>query len=129
MKLQAVERPITLSRNWVIFASQESAQPSWGLVAALRLYNLMETTSAEESAIRMWQDVTSGRRDLISDDNEQACRASALYICEVLIRRAERSLEAVGRRTPVQQCIRTLWIEELVVARAVRARICNGEGF
>lgn len=117
-------------RDWVIFLTPEYARPSWRLITALRLYNLVSgAEGVEESNIQIWRDVTLGKRERVSDSNEESCRESILYMCEVIISRAQRTLDKMVSCSSVQQSIRTLWMEELLVAQAVRESMRKGDEF
>ncbi|KAL4067610.1 hypothetical protein V8B97DRAFT_1949899 [Scleroderma yunnanense] len=116
--------------DWVIFSTPEYARPSWRLTTALRLYNLMSgKDDIEESDIQIWRDVTLGKRERVSESNERSCRESILHICEVVMNRAQRRLDGLVTCSQVQQSIRTLWMEELLVAQAVKDSMCRGDGF
>lgn len=88
-----------------------------------------ETENIEESGIRVWRDVTLGKRERVSDSNEQSCRECILHICEVVISRAQRRLDGMMDRSHVQQSIRTMWMEELLVGQAVRESVYKGDEF
>ncbi|KAI6150781.1 hypothetical protein BKA82DRAFT_4119678 [Pisolithus tinctorius] len=113
----------------VLFSTPDSAQVSWPLIAALRLHHLMGTAIEIDNDIQLWRDVIAGRRELVSDDNEQSCRDSILHICDEVIGRAQRVLEMNIGQSLEQQYIRSLWAEELFVARAVKESVYRGDAF
>ncbi|KAI6039057.1 hypothetical protein EDC04DRAFT_2569071, partial [Pisolithus marmoratus] len=118
--------------DWVLFSTPDSAQVSWPLIASLRLHHLMGTAIEIDSDVQLWQDVVGGRRERISDDNEQSCRESILHICEVVTGRAQQVLEMDLGQSHGQQYIRnirSLWVEELFVARAVKESVYRGDVF
>lgn len=115
--------------DFVLFSTQDSAQVSWPLIAALRLHHLMGTATGIGNDIRLWQDVIAGRRERISDDNERSCRESLLHVCEIVIGRAKRVLEMITGQSLEQQYVRSLWVEELFVARATKESIYAGDAF
>ncbi|KAI6109828.1 hypothetical protein F5141DRAFT_810654 [Pisolithus sp. B1] len=113
----------------VLFATPDSAQVSWPLIAALRLHHLMGTATEIGNDIQLWPDVIAGRRERISDDNERSCKESILHVCEVVIGRAQRVLQMNTRQSLEQQYIRSLWAEELSVARALKESVHRGDAF
>ncbi|KAI6167036.1 hypothetical protein EDD17DRAFT_1469443 [Pisolithus thermaeus] len=113
----------------VLFATPDSAQVSWPLIAALRLHHLMGTATEIGNDIQLWRDVIAGRRERISDDNERSCRESILHVCEVVIGRAQRVLQMNTGQSLEQQYVRSLWAEELSVARALKESVHRGDVF
>ncbi|KIJ69446.1 hypothetical protein HYDPIDRAFT_106062 [Hydnomerulius pinastri MD-312] len=125
--------------NWVLHSTKDSAQPSWRLITALRLHHLVVGAgTAEDDTIQVWRDVIAGKRERISDDNEQLWRGTVVHLCDVVVSRAEQNLRsssggfASGQDTWVpwmHENIRTLWREELLVARAVKESVLRGDEF
>ena len=81
------------------------------------------------AASRQWRDTILGHEEEVSEENERACKESVGKICEVVIKRAERGTEAVkeAMRTEIEEryqnglvAVKTLWLEEQVVAKAMR---------
>lgn len=77
-----------------------------------------------------------GQRDVVSQENEIAWRATLLDICETLTVRATSGVAAVGRLSLgdpwsvwMKDAIKALWREEDEVARAVAASVRAGEEF
>ncbi|EPQ58137.1 SET domain-containing protein [Gloeophyllum trabeum ATCC 11539] len=130
--------------DWTVHSSPKPAHPSFRLISALRLYHSVQvpTTSIPrnpDEVLDRWRDTLMGRHDSISPENEQAWRGTLLDICRKVIRRARKTLEemnssrpeqdADGWRQYAQDCIKTLWREELEVAEAVIVSVVNGEEF
>jgi hypothetical protein len=83
------------------------------------------------AASRQWRDTILGHEEEVSEENEQACKESVGKICEVVMKRAERGTEAVNeamrtepeieeRYQNVLVAVKTLWLEEHAVAKAMR---------
>jgi len=83
------------------------------------------------AASRRWRDTILGHEEVVSEENERACKESMVMICEVVIKRAERMTEAVkeAMRTGIEEfeewyrnvlvAVKTLWLEEQTVAKAM----------
>jgi len=129
--------------DWTLHASPKPAHPSYRLITALRLYHLLPSSTpsalSRDELIGPWQDTLLGQRDLVSEENEAAWRGTLARICEILMRRAEAGISALevhthaAGRVPwlawMLDNIRTLWMEEAVVAAAVAKSIREEEQF
>ena len=78
------------------------------------------------AASRQWRDTILGHEEEVSEENERACKESVGKICEVVIKRAERGIEAVKdamraevRYPDVLVAVMMLWYEEQTVAKAM----------
>ncbi|KAG8217501.1 SET domain-containing protein [Butyriboletus roseoflavus] len=125
--------------DWTLHSTPDSAQPSWRLITALRLYHFVVAIgSADEGTIQPWRDVVTGKRHRVSCENEQSWRTTVVLLCDMLIKRAEKSIllgsaqnknkEATWARW-MSENIQSLWREELFVARAVRESMLRGDEF
>lgn len=120
-------------------STADSAQPSWRLIAALRLYHLVVAIgSADEDATQPWRDVVTGKRDCVSSENEHSWRKTAVLLCDLLIDRAENSIAQDSAQEKngednwagwMSENILSLWREELFVARAVKENVLRGDVF
>lgn len=129
-------------RDWTLHASPQPAYPSFRLIAALRLYHLAlstENSNPTDKVIDHWQDTLLGRRDVISDENEVAWRATLRDICQTVGDRARGSIDkldgasedgsSAGWFAWMKRNIWTLWREEQLVAAAVAASVAGGKQF
>jgi hypothetical protein len=80
------------------------------------------------AASRGWRDTILGHEEEVSEENERACKTSVGKICEMVIKRAERGIEAVkeamGTKSEetyrfVLVAVKMLWLEEQAVAKAM----------
>jgi vacuolar-type H+-ATPase subunit I/STV1 len=80
------------------------------------------------AASRRWRDTILGHEEEVSEENEKACKESVGEICEVVINRAGRGIEAVQEemRTESEEwyrkvlvAVELLWLEERAVAEAM----------
>jgi hypothetical protein len=80
------------------------------------------------AASRRWRDTILVHEEEVSEENERACKESVGKICEMVIKRAERGIEAVkeAMRTESEERFRSvlvavmiLWFEEQTVAKAM----------
>ncbi|KAF9227942.1 SET domain-containing protein [Gyrodon lividus] len=142
LRLGEIVKDVLLAEGYwgqVISHRGYSAQPSWRLITALRLHHLVVNVgSAEDDNIQAWRDVVAGKRERICDDNERACRDTVVFMCDVLINRAEHYLvsgsteDIIEHDTWIQWMqgnIQSLWREELFIARAVKQSILRGDEF
>lgn len=128
-----------LQSNWTLHSTPDSAQPSWRLITALRLYHLAVTVgSADEDAIQPWRDVVTGKRCRVSSENEQSWRKTVVLLCDMLIKRAEKyiALDSTQNKHKedtwarwMLENIQSLWREEVFVAKAVRESMLRGDEF
>ena len=81
----------------------------------------------------MWRDTLIGKRYIISEQNEQAWRATLSNICESIIQRAQNraklGVEGDGEMSVVCGNIESLWKEEWYVATNVLESLRVGEEF
>ena len=133
------------SRDWTIHSSPSPAHPSYRLVTALKLLNIVDRGTTEppprsesDRLLERWKDVVSGVAEVVSPENEQMWRNMLTDICEQVIERARVGLDAIARvqreGAPewigwMRGNIRCLWQEELEVARAVAQSVKSGEEF
>ena len=128
-----------LQRDWTLHSTPDGAQPSWRLITALRLYHLVIAIgSTDEDAIQPWRDVVTGKRSRVSFENERSWRKTVALLCDILIKRAEGSIvmgsaqDKKGEGNWVRwmmENIRSLWREELFVARGVKESMLRGDEF
>lgn len=124
-----------LQRDWTLHSTPDGAQPSWRLITALRLYHFVVAVgSADEEAIQPWRDVVTGKRYWVSCENEESWRTTVVLLCDMLVRRAEKSIlgSAENKNTWARwmsENIQSLWREELFVARAVRESMLRGDEY
>jgi hypothetical protein len=82
------------------------------------------------AASRGWRDTILGHEEEVSEENERACKKSVGKICEMVIKRAERGIEAVREAMGTESAseetyryvlvaVKTLWLEEQAVAKAM----------
>ncbi|KAF8478694.1 hypothetical protein DFH94DRAFT_633087 [Russula ochroleuca] len=122
--------------DWTIHCSPLPTQASFRLITALRLYHSFPegagVWSEEETtaASRRWRDTILGHEEVVSEENEKACEESIGEICEVVIKRAERGIEAVKEDMRMESevsewfqdvlvAVDFLWFEERAVAKAM----------
>ncbi|EGO18582.1 hypothetical protein SERLADRAFT_454156 [Serpula lacrymans var. lacrymans S7.9] len=129
--------------DWTLHCSPTYVYPSYRLISALRLHHLISTRNKEnllhDEVLQPWRDVISGRRDIISEDNEVGWRQTLVDICTAIIKRAKNVFENnTVSSIDVEGCpwfsymdksIMMLWREELLVARSVRQSVLQGREF
>jgi hypothetical protein len=118
----------------MIYCSPLPTHASFRLISALRLYHSFPKNATEwpegemTAASRRWRDTILGYEEEVSEENEKACRESIVEICDVVIKRAERGIDAVKEemRTAREEWYRnvlvaldSLWTEERTVARVM----------
>lgn len=130
-----------VKRDWTLHSTLDGAQPSWRLITALRLYHFVVATgTADEDTIQTWRDVALGRQPRVSFENEQSWRKTVVRLCDLLTERAEKACTSVGSAPNAKEGednwtmwtmenIRSLWKEELFVARAVKESILRGDEY
>lgn len=88
----------------------------------------MESEEEMTAASRRWRDTILGHEDEVSEENEKGCKGMVGEICKVVMKRAERGIEAVkeemrmAREEWCQKALVTvelLWSEQLAVGKAV----------
>lgn len=133
------------SRDWTVHSSPSPAYPSYRLITALKLLNIVDSDATEPPSrseskrlLERWKDVVNGLADVISPENEHRWRGMLTAICGQLIKRARVGLDAVGGVHAegtrgwigwMKGNIRCLWQEELEVAQAVVQSVESGEEF
>lgn len=128
-----------LRRDWTLHSNSDSAQPSWRLITALRLYHFaVAVGSADEDTIQPWRDVVTGKRHRVSCENEKSWRKTVVLLCDMLTKRAEEFI-ALGYAHNkngedawarwMSGNIQSLWREEQFVARAVKECVLRGDEF
>ena len=120
-------------RDWTLHSTPTTAYPSYRLITTLRLYHIFSddvNTVPADSAhmVEMWRDVTLGKRDAISQENESRWRSTLERLCNDVIQDAKRGLIKV-RDIQIDQenswvefakvSIEMLWREEMDVGYAV----------
>ncbi|KAG9318465.1 hypothetical protein JVU11DRAFT_556 [Chiua virens] len=125
--------------NWTLHWTPDSCQPSWQLITALRLYHHVAAVgSVDEKVIQPWRDVVTGRRPQLSCENEQSWRKTVVLLCDMLIQRAENCIVPCSLQGEngmdswahwMSENIRTLWREEMFVAKATKESILRGDEF
>ena len=133
---------IIFGSDWTLDSSPSPAHPSYRLITALRLIQIAANSDAKtgappESETQAWRDVLSGRRELISDENESGWREVLLGFCERISGRAQEGRDQAtqdlanleGWQAWMRENILYLWREELEVADAVARSIRAGEVF
>ena len=132
-------------RDWTLSTSPGPAAPSFRLIAALRLFALgSEMTYApkadEESVVcKPWRDTLLGIADTISPENEAEWRITLITICNLVVEEGTAcSQRTLGSRFDGQNHpwsgwasdnIALLWLEQIVVARAVLRSLEDGTEF
>jgi hypothetical protein len=126
-----------LLRDWTLHSTPATAHPSYRLITALRLYHIfsdgVNTLPADsDHMVDMWRDVTLGKRDTISQENESRWRLTLERLCNNMIQDAKRGLIKV-RDIQVDQgngwvefakvSIEMLWREEMDVGCAVLRKV------
>ncbi|KAJ7172493.1 hypothetical protein C8R46DRAFT_893627 [Mycena filopes] len=101
------------SGYWGDWALDGSPAVSYRLITALRLLHVSLVDS--NGALRRWQDTLTGLRDVVSEENEKAWKATVLAICTTLIQRAD----AQRSNADLVGDVRVLWEEEQHVASRI----------
>jgi hypothetical protein len=130
-------------RDWTLHSTPATAYPSYRLITALRLYHIFSddvntVPPDSDHMVEMWRDVTLGKRDAISQQNESRWRSTLEHLCNDMIQDAKRGLIKV-RDIQVDQengwvkfakvSIEMLWREEMDVGCAVRKSLEEGADF
>ncbi|THH11579.1 hypothetical protein EW146_g7986 [Bondarzewia mesenterica] len=130
--------------DWTMHSAPQPAHPSYRLITALRLYHIVpadshDVPSDNDTILNPWSDTLSGRKDVISDENEAAWRSTLLNISNTVAKRAEASMASMAgmpmeKEQPewyewMLHNIRMLWWEERYVAMAVADSVRNGVEF
>jgi len=137
--------PLMFCRDWTLSTSSSPAAPSFRLITALRLFALgseiTHVPKADEEGFvcKSWRDTLLGITDTISPDNEAKWRITLATICNRVVEEGTGGL----RRTPgsghdgqdhpwsgwANDNIALLWLEQIVVARAVLQSLEDGAEF
>ncbi|TFY72697.1 hypothetical protein EVG20_g295 [Dentipellis fragilis] len=132
--------------DWTLHSSPRPAYPSYRLITALRLYHtcpdVPDSGQLSESAVQIWRSTVCGQRDIISGVNEASWRKSLLQICRRVEGRAQSSVKKIDSQKTVIvgevseawlgwaiNNVRSLWIEEMLVAREAAYSVEAGEEF
>jgi hypothetical protein len=114
--------------------SPSPAHASFRLITALRLHHSFPAGVASGSeedmttAAKRWRHTIWGYKDVVSEENERACKGSIGEICAVVIKRAETGIKAVKEEMRMEReewyrkvlgDVRFLWLEELAVSEAM----------
>ena len=135
--------PPPILRDWTLHTTPATAYPSYRLITTLRLYHIfsddVNTVPPEsDQMVDTWRDVTLGKRDAISQENESRWRSTLECLCNDVIQDAKRGLIKV-RDIQVDQengweefgkiFIEMLWREEMDVGCAVLKSLEEGVDF
>lgn len=115
------------------------------MITALRLLAMgsemtcVPAVGEEDAACRPWRNTLLGKSDSISPSNEGKWRTALANICNLVIEEGTRGLQGTLCSRFDQQCcpwsgwmrdnIALLWLEQIVVARAVLQSLENGVEF
>jgi hypothetical protein len=114
--------------------SPPPAHASFRLITALRLYHSFTAgagAGSEEELTapsRRWRDTILGHEELVSEENEKACKESVGDICAVVIDGAERGIKAVQEEMKLAReewyrnvlvTVELLWLEGFSVCKAM----------
>ena len=132
-------------RDWTLSTSPSPAAPSFRLIAALRLFALgseitrVPRVDEEGFVCRPWRDTLLGITDTISPDNEAKWRIALVAICNLVAKEGTAGLQrTLGSGNDEQNHlwsgwasdnIALLWLEQIVVARAVLQSLEDGAEF
>jgi len=110
------------------------ACPSYRLITALRLYHVLPPdaknipSSSIDTLLDEWRNTTSGKQDVISEDNECLWRSGLMRTCYEVVARAGvgqskikkvKESDSMDWLDSVKGFIETLWEEENYVAKEV----------
>ena len=131
-------------RDWTLHSTPTAAYPSYRLITTLRLYHIFSddvntVLLDSDHIVEMWRDVTLGKRDAISQENESRWRSTLERLCNDVIQDAKRGLMRVRDIQVVDQengwvefskvSIDMLWREEMDVGCAVLKSLEEGADF
>lgn len=135
-----------MHRDWTLHCTPATAYPSYRLITALRLYHIFSddvnlVPPDSDHMVDMWRDVTLGKRDAISEENESRWRWTLERLCNEMIQDAKRGIIKVrdiqvidpsGENSWVEFAkvsIEMLWREEMDVGCAVLKSLEEGADF
>jgi len=133
-------------RDWTLHTTPATAYPSYRLITTLRLYHIFPDDDNtvlppdSDDMVEMWRDVTLGKRDAISQENESRWRSTLGRLCNDVIQDAKRGLIKVrdiqlevdqenGWVEFAKVFIEMLWREEMDVGCAVLKSLEEGVDF
>lgn len=131
-------------RDWTLHSRPGTAYPSYRLITTLRLYHIfpddVNTVPPDsDHMVDMWRDITLGKRDAISQENESRWRWTLERLCNDMIQDAKRGLIKVRDMQVIDQesswveyakeSIGMLWREEMDVGCAVLKSLEEGADF
>lgn len=130
-------------RDWTLHSTPATAYPSYRLITTLRLYHIFSddvntVPSDSDHMVDIWKDVTLGKRDFISQENESRWRSTLERLCNDTIQDAKRGLIKVcdiqvdqgsGWVEFAKVSIEMLWREEMDVGCAVLKSLEEGADF
>ena len=130
-------------RDWTLHSTPATAYPSYRLITTLRLYHIFSddvntVPPDSDHMVDMWRDVTLGKRDAISQENESRWRSTLERLCNDVIQDAKRGLVKVrGIRVDEEDgwvefakvSIEMLWREEMDVGCTVLKSLEEGVDF
>ena len=132
-------------RDWTLHSTPATAYPSYRLITTLRLYHIFSDDANtvppdSDHIVEMWRDVTLGKRDDISQENESRWRSTLECLCNDVIQDAKRGLIKIRDIQVVDQetngwvefakvFIEMLWREEMDVGCAVLKSLEEGADF
>lgn len=131
-------------RDWTLHSTPGTAYPSYRLITTLRLYHIfpddVNTVPPDsDHMVDMWRDITLGKRDAISQENESRWRWTLERLCNDMIQDAKRGLIKVRDMQVIDQesswveyakeSIGMLWREEMDVGCAVLKSLEEGADF
>lgn len=131
-------------RDWTLHSTPAAAYPSYRLITTLRLYHIFSDDNTvlppdSDHMVDIWRDVTMGKRDAISQENESRWRSTLARLCNDVIQDAKRGSIKVRDIQVVDQenCwvefakafIEMLWREEMDVGGAVLKSLEEGADF
>ena len=132
-------------RDWTLHSTPATAYPSYRLITTLRLYHIFSddvntVPPDSDHIVEMWRDVTLGKRDDISQENESRWRSTLECLCNDVIQDAKgglikiRDIQVVDQETNgwvefAKVFIEMLWREEMDVGCAVLKSLEEGADF
>ncbi|KAH9484319.1 Ribosomal lysine N-methyltransferase 2 [Psilocybe cubensis] len=130
--------------DWTLHSSPAPAHPSYRLITALRLYDLLPTTTARipsnvDALLQVWRDTIHGRRYIISEENELNWRETLKMICTCIVNDAVEGLSKTAAiditdgspewLASSRSFITKLWQEEIDVSTSVIESVDRREEF
>lgn len=138
-------RLLMFRRDWTLSTSPNLAAPSFRLITALRLFVVgsgmtrVPEVDQEVAVCQPWRCTLLGITDTISSDNEAKWRMTLATICNLVVEEGTTGLQRTLASTiDEQNCLWSgwmkdnvviLWLEQIVVARAVLQGLEDGVEF